>query len=170
MKKRTFFLAAIAMALILTAAADSAWAYFTTYAEARGGYTISLGDETTVEEGFSAWTKHVTIANSSDSEPVYIRVKAFCGSAYSLVYSDTDGKWSPGEDDYYYYSDIVPGGESTSELQVKIEDVPEDVEDADSFNVAVVYETTPVQYHEDGTPYADWTLAVDSGTVEGGGE
>lgn len=103
-----------------------------------------------------------------DSEPVYIRVKAFCGSEYSLVFSDESGKWTPGEDGYYYYSDIVNGGGTTDELLVKIENVPEDVTDADSFNVVVVYESTPVLYREDGTPYADWNSKVNTGTVEGG--
>ncbi len=168
MKKKTVFLTALAIILILTAAIDGAWAYFTTYTEAKGGYTISLGDKTTVEEDFSAWTKHISITSASDSEPVYIRVKAFCGSAYSLVFSDTNGKWTPGGDGYYYYSDIVYGGGATEELLIKIENVPEDVEDADSFHVAVIYESTPVLYKEDGTPYADWTQKLDSGTVKGG--
>lgn len=168
MKKKTVFLTALAVILVLTAAIDSAWAYFTTYAEAKGGHALSLGDETKVEEDFSSWTKHVSIQSDADSEPVYIRVKAFCGSEYKLVFSDKSGKWSPGADGYYYYSDIVNGGEATAELQVKIENVPEDVTDAESFNVVVIYESTPVLYREDGTPYGDWTNKVNTGTVKGG--
>ena len=45
---------------------------------------------------------------------------------------------------------------STDALDVRIENVPDDVDDPSSFNVVIVYETTPVRYHEDGTPYADW--------------
>lgn len=168
MKKKTAFLTALAVILVLAASIDSAWAYFTTYAEAKGGHTLSLGDKTKVEEDFSAWTKHVSIQSDPDSEPVYIRVKAFCGSEYKLVFSDKSGKWSPGSDGYYYYSDIVNGGEATKELQVKIENVPKDVTDADSFNVVVIYESTPVLYKEDGTPYADWKNKVNTGTVKGG--
>lgn len=168
MKKNTMILAALAVALTLTAGVGSAWAYFTTYAEARGGYTLDLGDKTTVSENFSDWTKHVSIASDADSEPVYIRVKAFCGSEYNLVYSDTTGKWTPGEDGYYYYSDIVKGGESTDILDIKIENVPEGMEDASSFNVVVIYESTPVRYREDGTPYADWSAKLNSSRVEGG--
>lgn len=169
MKKKTWFLAAAAVILALTAAVDDAWAYFTTYAQAKGGYTLSLGDKTTVEEEFSAWTKHVVIANSEDSEPVYVRVKAFCGSEYALVYSDENGKWSPGGDGYYYYKDVVNGGGATDELLVKIEQVPEDVSDASQFHVVIVYETVPVLYREDGTPYADWTQKAETGKLEGGG-
>ena len=167
MKKREWCLAALAFVLTLTAAVGRGWAYFTTYTEARGSYTISLGDETTVEEDFSAWTKHVTIKNSDDSEPVFVRAKAFCGSEYSLMYSDASGKWTPNSDGYYYYSDVVPGGGSTESLDIKIENVPTDVKDSASFHVVVVYETTPVLYHEDGTAYADWERKVDTGTVKG---
>ena len=39
--------------------------------------------------------------------------------------------------------------------------------DQGSFNVVVIYETTPVLYREDGTPYADWSAKVDAKTVEG---
>ena len=165
MKKRDIFLAAFAAALVAAAAVDSAWAYFTTYAEAQGGYPISLGDETRVEEEFSDWTKHVSITSAEGSEPAYVRVKAFSGSQYDLVYSDGKGKWTPGDGGYYYYSDIVEGGESTEPLDIKIEGIPEDAEE---FNVVVVHESTPVQYDGDGKPYADWTVKLDAGTVEGG--
>ncbi|MEY8517084.1 hypothetical protein AALC25_09180 [Lachnospiraceae bacterium 29-84] len=165
MKKKSIFLAAAAAVLVSASTVGSAWAYFTTYAEAAGGYTISLGDETQVKEEFSDWTKHVTITSEEGSEPVYVRAKAFSGSEYKLIYSDKSGKWSPGDDGYYYYSDILNGGESTEELLVKIENIPED---AANFDVVVVYESTPVKYEEDGTPYADWNGKVDSHTVEGG--
>lgn len=167
MKKKNVLLAALAVSLTLSAGAGSAWAYFTTYANASGGYTLSLGDKTTVSENFSSWTKHVVITSQADSKPVYVRAKAFCGSDYELVYSGSD-KWSPNSDGYYYYSDILNGGDSTDALDVKIENIPEEVKNGDSFNVVVIYETTPVRYHEDGTPYADWTAELNTGTVEGG--
>lgn len=167
MKKKNILLAVMAVSLTLTAGVGSAWAYFTTYAQARGGYTIELGDKTTVEEDFSAWTKHVAITSNADSEPVYVRARAFCGQDYSLVYSGSD-KWSPGADGYYYYSDILSGGGTTETLDVRIENVPEDITDAAAFNVVVIYETTPVRYHEDGSPYADWSVKLNTGTVEGG--
>ena len=44
MKKKSIFVAAFAAAMVAAASVGSAWAYFTTYAEAQGGYTISLGE------------------------------------------------------------------------------------------------------------------------------
>ena len=167
MKKKSIFVAAFAAAMVAAESVGSAWAYFTTYADAQGGYTISLGDETRVEEEFSDWTKHIAVTSAEGSEPTYIRVKAFSGSQYQLVFSDKAGKWSPGDDGYYYYGDIVEGGQTTEPLDVKIENIPED---AGEFNVVVVHESTPVQYDEAGEPYADWSIKLDSGNMEGGAE
>ena len=167
MKKNAVSLAAFALAaaLLICSAVGSAWAYFTTYAEAKGSHTISLGSKTTVEEKFSAWTKRVTVTNEEGSAPVWVRAKAFFGSEYSASYSDENGKWTPGSDGYYYYGDIVNGGESADELLIKIGNIPEDAKDSESFNVIVIYETTPVQYDESGNAYADWTLKLNTETV-----
>ena len=56
-------------------------------------------------------------------------------------------------------------GESASLLASSITGVPGTPEENESFNVAVVQEYTPVRYHEDGTPYADWnnTYASEGG-------
>lgn len=168
-KTNEFILAVLAVLLTLAAGLGSAWSYFTTYAEAKGGYTIELGDQTQISEEFSAWTKHVVITNEEGSQPVYIRVKAFCGSEYTLTYSDNgSGKWTPGDDGYYYYSDIVDAGGSADELLVQILNVPET--DPEDFQVVVIYESTPVQYDEKGVAYANWDIRLDSGTSEGGGE
>ncbi len=168
MKHKNLILTALAAAMVLTGAMGSAYSYFTTNAEAAGAATISLRSRTEMQEEFSNWTKHVTVTSTEDSEPVYVRVKAFCGSEYSLVYSDSEGNWTPGSDGYYYYTPIVNAGETTTNLDVRIENVPADVKDAESFNVVVIYETTPVQYREDGTPYADWSVKLTTGTTEGG--
>lgn len=157
-----------AVMVLMTAGIGSAWAYFTTYASAKGGYTIQLGDQTQIQEDFSDWTKHVSITSQEDSQAVYVRVKAFCGSAYELTYSDGTGTWNPGDDGYYYYSETLKGGETTPVLDVHIGNIPEG-EAPESFNVAVVYETTPVQYEKDGTPYADWSMKLETGDAEGGG-
>ena len=76
----------------------------------------------------------------------YVRVKALAGSKYQdgLQYSDSDGKWTPGEDGYYYYSDPIAPGESTSVLDIRIDSKESDA----SFNVVVVQESTKVLYNE----------------------
>lgn len=170
MKKQTVYLAALALVLVLSASLSSVMAYFTTNVEAEGSYRLELGNETNIDEGFDSWTKHMTISNTSDSQPVYVRVRAFAGSEYTLSYLDANGKWTPGGDGYYYYSDILNAGEAADVLDIKIGNVPEELTEPEGFNVAVIYESTPVQYDENGNPYADWSIKLDSGDVEGGAD
>ncbi len=172
MKKNHILLAVAALFLVVSASVGTAYSYFTTYARTTGGYTIELGDRTTIEEEFDSWTKRVTIKVSDDSQPVFIRAIAFGPDEYPLEISG-DG-WTEGGDGYWYYNEAVPAGESTSVLNVKITDVPKatDVTDEQEFNVVVNYETTPARYDEDGNPKNtpdDWAAAkVQTGKWEGG--
>ncbi len=160
MKKKKLALFCLILSLILSASIQMTSAYFTTFAEAKGGYAIHLGD-TEVEEEFYDWTKHVVITSSEDAQPIYVRAIALAGSEYQLTYSG-DG-WTLGDDGYYYYDQILYAGEQTTELLVRIDNIPEDPAENESFNVVVLYESTPVQYDDDGNPYADWGLGGDEG-------
>ena len=192
MKKKSIAnicLSLLAAATVLTVGVNSALAYFTTYTTAEGGIPIHLGDRTEIEESFSNKIKHITITSEAGSEPVYIRARAFC-TRYGYSYqSVVDGAWTenPGDNhripdadkgQYWYYTSIVKGGESTSTLDVII-DIPSQtdpavpgqpaLEDGDSFNVIVIYESTPVRYDENGNPYADWNEKLDVVTATGSG-
>ena len=85
---RTALLTAVAVMLVLSAVMGSAWAYFTTYARAKGGYPIVLGHEEHDDEKFSNWEKTLSITVSKDSRPVYLRARAFCSDEYPLLFSD----------------------------------------------------------------------------------
>ncbi len=172
--------AALVAGMVLGTAAGDAWAYFTTYTSASGGYAIELGSETRIEEEYSDHTKHVVVSNDGIN-PVYVRARAFSGSRYTLSYSSADGGWQAGGDGYYYYSDFLPGVTTaedgsaivakTSELLVRIE-FPEDAEAGEECNVVVIYESVPVQYDAEGNALApqaaDWTKELISGGAEGG--
>ena len=68
MKKRiSYAAAALALAAVMTAGIGQAWAYFTTYAQAEGGYPIHLGGRTDITEEFSDWTKHVAVTTDPES-------------------------------------------------------------------------------------------------------
>lgn len=166
MKKKNFkTLCFAAAALTLTAGitVESAMAYFTTYVTAKGGYTVELGfTRTEIEEKVEYGKKVITLTNTGDYD-CYVRLKALTGDAYkdSLLYSEPGGagKWTPGADGYYYFSDIVvPKGTST-ELEVKFA-FPAEEEPTD-FNVIIIQECTPVLYDENGNPYADWSVTAD---------
>lgn len=69
--------------------------------------------------------------------------------------------WTLGEDGYYYYKDMIPAGGSTAnELLVKIDNM----DSKEDFNVVVIQECAPVLYDENGNPYANWDMILDSST------
>ena len=157
-------LALLAVFMILGASVGRAWSYFTTFALARGSYTIAMNEHTEIEEEFSNWTKHLVISNKDDSEPVMIRARGYCGDEYRLTYSGTD--WTEGTDGFWYYAKVVDPGYETEELLVKITDkdgneIPKEQDKPAEFNVVVVYEsTTVITYDADGNPKADWDQKV----------
>ena len=158
--KKTVFLTAAALTMTLGLSVGTAMAYFTTYTEAAGGVELELGfTETIPHEEVTDWTKHIRIENTGNYD-CYVRVKVFAGELFqdSLTYGDDSGKWTPGADDYYYYSDVVAPGASSDEMQIRIDSTGLDQD----FNVIVVQECTPVLYDENGNPYADWNAVADS--------
>lgn len=159
---KTICLAAAAVTLTASLTVGTAMAYFTTYAVAEGGVTLDLGfTETVPNEEVVNGKKEIQIENTGDYD-CYVRLKALTGDAYKddITYSEPDqaGKWTPGADGYYYYSDIVAAGELTSQIDVAFvlrEENPVD------FNVIIIQECTPVLYDASGNPYADWNEVAD---------
>ena len=147
-----------AAALLAGAAAlPEAMAYFTTYVSAAGGYRVTLGSYTEIQEDVSDMTKHIVIQNTGETE-CYVRVKVFGGSLYELSY-EAGESWTQGEDGYWYYQQIVPAGGQTSQLNASIT-VPEN--STETFQIVVIQECTPVLYRENGEPYGDWERQADT--------
>lgn len=151
--------AALCMTGILTL--EHAAAYFTTYVSAGGSHTVHLGSQTTIHEELSNMTKHISITNASQINDCFVRVKVFYGSELNVSCQDkseSGNLWIYSkQDDFWYYRPVLPAGESTEILDVKIGDLPEGF-DRDSFNVVVIQECTPVIYDEAGNPTADWNM------------
>jgi len=153
MKKRLIaILAAGALSLVLACGAGigRAYAYFTSYVEARGMHPIHLGDWSEINEKYTHWHKAVTLTNKADSyDAVYVRAKAFVGEEYSLTYTKGSGWSGPDGEGFYYYDTVLEPGESTTVLDVDIlgadgKPVKVNEDDAErTVNVVVIYETTP---------------------------
>ena len=87
MKFYKTILAAMAVALPLSAGIGNAFSYFTANAGAQGGVGVEIGPpKTEITETFGEWTKHVTITNTGDI-PVYVRVQALSGRKNPFTYS-----------------------------------------------------------------------------------
>ena len=189
---RTGLLTAAAVMLVMSAVMGSAWAYFTTYTKAKGGYVLHMGHEEHVEEGFENWNKKVSITITEDSKPVYIRARGFCISDYQLIYSDSlvdaehepvNEKWVPADDGWVYYTDLYKPEKDDAgnikpadTLYVMINNVPksemEGIRKGDEFNVIIVYETAEVQYDSKGNPLpvndnTVWTKTVENHRTSG---
>lgn len=159
MKKKKLAVFCLILMLVLSVSIQSATAYFTTFAEAKGGEIVQMGG-TEIRENFYNWTKHVVISNNEDSQPVYVRARALAGSQYPLSISGEG--WYDGGDGYWYYDALLNAGESTPELIVMIDNLTEDPAEDASFNVVVLYESVLASYNEDGQPYPDWTEGGDA--------
>ncbi len=169
MKKRgRIALAAAAVVMLICVSIPGAMAYFTANDRAEGSVPVELGYQTVIEEPqVEDWTKHIVITSDTDSkESCYVRAKAIVTGDLTLTYSGEG--WSEGEDGFWNYDTPLAPGESTKELLVKIEGIPEDAQEGDVIDVPVVYESTKVLYNEDGSPQeADWSMSVDK---EGSGD
>ena len=163
MRKRSrIVLAAAAAVMLIALSIPGAMAYFTANDRAEGTVPVDLGYKTTIEEPqVEDWQKHVVITNEADSnESCYVRAKAIAPESLTLTYTG-DG-WSEGEDGFWVYDEPLAPGESTTELLVKIDNIPADAQEGDKIKVPVVYESTKVIYNQDGSPQkADWSMAVD---------
>lgn len=163
LSKKTICLAAAAVALTGTLAVGSAYAYFTTYSEAKGNVVFQMGEtRTEPHEEVKEGKKIVSIENTGDYD-CYIRVKAYAGNNYNLSYADGgSGKWYDGGDGYWYYKDILEAGSTSETVLVNIpKELLEDITDEKDLNVIVIQECTPVQYDDDGEPYADWNVTFE---------
>ena len=164
-------LAVLAIVAVLGISVKASLAYFTTYARARGGKELTLGNTTEIDEEYDG-QKHIRVANQGNAD-CYVRVKVFAGSLLELTYSGSS-QWTPGDDGYYYYSDVVPAGGMTEELLVSIQ-VSEAIKELESnFDVIVIQECAPVMYDADGNPYPAsdaevWAQAFEVDTEGGAG-
>lgn len=165
MKKRNILLAALAVVLLLSVSIGSALGYFTDHDEGSGEGAIVLRPWTEITETFDSWTKRVVITDYipdgvDEGAPCFVRVRAYmAGSDVGQVLTISGENWTQ-NGDWYYYNPILEPEESTTQLNVKINQIPTDPKDGDSFNVVVVYEATPVLYNADGSAYADWNQAL----------
>ena len=172
MKKYHYFLAAFALICIISGSIKGALSYFTTYAEARGGVVLHMGEETEISEEYDG-SKKVTIKNNHRYDSVFVRAKAFISNDYkdSLKYDKSEG-WRDGGDGYWYYGDpeskVLPPKASTETPLIVEFAVPEEAVKDDKFNVVIIYECVPVIYDKAGNPVEDWSQKIIRVTEEGG--
>lgn len=159
MDRKNKILVASILVLLMIVSVPSVLAYFSTYTSAKGTKVISMRNETEMTETVDGNIKTVQIKASTNSSPVFVRVKAFNPDFVNLEVSEdpNEGKWSK-NGEFYYYSLPIAAGESTTKLNFKVTTPGVNPKPGDVFNVVIVYESTLQYYGE------DWS------GVTGGGE
>ena len=170
MKRINLILAVLAVVLILCASIGAASAYFTTYADARGGYVIHMKYESEIEEKVEGNVKQVTISNiaRSDTEPgtypVFVRAKVFAGNDVNVSISGTN--WTPittSKGVYYFYElplysaregyASVDTQSQTTTLGITVDPAENStVRPGDPIDVLVTYESVPAVFTAAGAP------------------
>ena len=164
MKKNNLILAVLAIVLVLCAGIGAASAYFTTYADARGGYVIHMKYQSEIEEKVEGNVKQVTISNVADPDtedgtyPVFVRARVFAGNDVTVSTSGTN--WEASGDYYCYLLPLysAPEGAPTEESQTSTLSITVEakanstVRPGDPIDVLVTYESVPAVFKPDGTP------------------
>ena len=158
MKNKIYgILMAAAILSVATAGIGKANAFFTANDTAAGYNSISLGDETTVDEDYDYTNKQkiLVFKNSADSKnAVFVRARAYAPSTMKTSYIGEG--WQEESDGWCYFTEEVkPNDEQT--LKIQIGDYP--LEEDKEFNVIVVYETIPAA--DENPLEADWDQASD---------
>ena len=139
-KTFTKLLACLMAVAIAVTTIRTTLAYFSDREVASGKATVYLTSEVRIKETIEDDNKHVVIENTGKTD-VIVRVRVFANGDYINI-TDKDGKWQQ-DGDWYYYKEVLPVGESTSELFVEVvkENTP-----GYQFNIIVVVENERVQY------------------------
>ena len=183
MKRKSYWLSLLALALILVFSLQPAFAYLTANARLKGSVPVTLGYQTRIYEKVEGMEKSVQILNTKGA-PVWIRARAYAADNVTLSVTYDTLKWTK-DGDWYYYNVPVAQGERTTVLKVAItgpttqytldDSVVSGLLEGESyeitsFNVGVHYESIPTRYDAAGNPInwsaADWTNnPLDFGSV-----
>lgn len=185
MKKRDMILAVLAVILVLSASIGAALAYFTSYAEARGGYVVHMGYETEIEENVEGNVKTIRITNTAGpgtdegTYPVFVRVKVYHGSDCTIkVPAATNWKEENEETgSVWYYTVPLYTGETTEALEISISVAAgAEVKAGDPIDVIVTYESVPAVFNahsesnsDDNSPdmATSWANAAEITAING---
>lgn len=157
MINKKHILVAAAVLMLGAVAVKPTMAFLTDTHETNGIGTIHLNEgliKIVPYEDVKDNTKVIKIKNEGEL-PVYVRVKVFGGRTHTLTLeTEKSVDWSQVSNEEgkacFEYGKLLPVGETTTEVYVKIDDSKES---AETFNVVVVGEAT-ANTKEDGKP--DW--------------
>jgi len=160
MRRKTITLALLSIVLVLSMGMGSAWAYFTDSSMATGGLVIEE-PTTTLTEEYGPTTKDIVITNTSETNAVWVRARAYISR--DLKPGASGANWSGSIDTWYTYDVPLEAGKQTEPLHIEfgftqktpMDPIGTNSVDGDVYNVVVVYECVPVTYGANGDVMAN---------------
>ena len=153
MKNRNILIIFMIIAVCLISV-PSAMAYFTTYARVKGTKPVSLKEVVRLKEEEISGNKRVTIRADRDSDPVFVRVRAYASAEIEglMDYVYESGEWNETADGWFEYRKVLmPGEEATMDIEIDKLNL-----EMTQFNVIVVYEYIPAISDGNGGYVKDW--------------
>lgn len=145
----------IAITLCLTMCAGTAFAYFTSTAQATGSHDLTLKYSSELTENIENGNKQISMQNTGETD-IMVRVQLFFGTGINNNISVE----TPGAEDWtqsgsvgnetWTYTKVLAAGESTSVLPVNVSAA--EGTDLANFEITVIGQTSPVYYDESGAP------------------
>ena len=129
-------------------------AYFTTYARVKGSKPVVLKEVVKFKEEEIGGNKRVVIKADSDSDPIYVRIRAYASEEIAdlIEYDYESGEWRMTSDGWYeYYKVLMPDEEASMDILVDKLNL-----EVQQFNVVVVYEYIPAISDGNGGYVKDW--------------
>lgn len=144
---------AIAAVLATVAMVGTAYAYFTSYAQASGGHTLELGYSTEITEDVTDGVKTISMKNTGNID-VMVRIQLFYGTGINdnikVEVPDVEG-WTKTGDHTWEFAGVLEPDASTSDLVVNVSANSKNV-DLSNFDVIVIGQTSPVYYDDNENP------------------
>ena len=136
----------VAVIMTLSVSVGMTIAYFSDTAAAEGGAVLLLQGQTEINETPEEGKKTISITNiSTDPVDMVTRVKVFA----PVEITPTLGSgWADGGDGWWYYTEALAPGDSTSNLVVTWE--VKESDHLENYDVVVVHESAVATYTEDG--------------------
>lgn len=146
LSKRTL-VALVAVIMTLTATMGMTLAYFSDTDSAEGGAILLLSGQTEiVEPDVTDDSKTIQITNISE-DPVDMVARVRVIAPVDVEWTAGRG-WTEGEDGWWYYTEAIAQGDSSTDLRVEWK-IPENSA-IENYDVIVVHESSPAAYTESG--------------------
>ena len=161
MNKKNKLILLLMVALAFMIGVPKTLAYFSTYVQVKGTAPVVLKEVVEFKEEDIGGNKRVVIKADSDSDPIYVRIRAYASSEIAdlISYIYETGEWKMTADGWYEYQQVLMAGDEAW-MDIEIDKINIELT---QFNVIVVYEYIPAISDGNGGYVKDWTAGWTGG-------